>query len=188
MTTLSATTTLPAGLTAGTYAIDPSHSEVGFVARHAMVTKVRGRFTEVEGTLTFGDDVQSSTATATIGVASVSTGSPDRDGHLRGADFFDAEQFPTITFATTGVRVDGDAYVLDGDLTIKGVTRSISLPVEFEGVATDPFGHQRAGFSASTVVEREDWGLTWNAALETGGVLVSKKITLQLDISAIKQA
>ena len=188
MTTLSTETTLPAGLTAGTYAIDPSHSEVGFVARHAMVTKVRGRFTEVEGTLTFGNDVESSTAVATIQAASVTTGSADRDGHLKSADFFDVEQYPTITFAASGVRADGDAYVLDGNLTIKDVTRPVSLPVQFEGVATDPFGNQRAGFSASTVIEREHWGLTWNAALETGGVLVSKKITLQLDISAIKQA
>ncbi len=188
MTSLSTATTLPAGMTAGTYAIDPAHSEVGFVARHAMVTKVRGRFTEVEGTLTFGDDVESSTATATIKTASVITGSADRDGHIKGADFFDVEKYPTITFAATGVRADGGAYVLDGNLTIKDVTRPVSLPVQFEGVATDPFGNQRAGFSASTVVEREDWGLTWNAALETGGVLVSKKVTLQLDISAIKQA
>ena len=188
MTTLSSATTLPAGLTAGTYTIDPAHSEVGFVARHAMVTKVRGRFTEVEGTLTFGDDVASSSATATIRTGSVTTGSPDRAGHHKGADLVDVERYPTITFAGTGVRVDGDTYVLDGNLTIKDVTRPVSLPVHFEGVATDPFGNQRAGFSASTVVEREDWGLTWNAALETGGVLVSKKVTLQLDISAIKRA
>ncbi len=185
---ITATSTLPAGLVAGTYVIDPAHTEVGFVARHAMVTKVRGRFTEVEGTLTFGDTVQESTATATIQAASVSTGNPDRDGHIKSADFFDVETFPTITFAATGVRADGDGYLLEGDLTIKDVTRAVSLPVEFEGVATDPFGNQRAGFSASTVVEREEWGLTWNAALETGGVLVSKRITLQLDVSAIKRA
>ncbi len=179
---------LPSGLVAGTYVIDPAHTEVGFVARHAMVTKVRGRFTDVEGTLTFGETVEDASATATVQVASVTTGSPDRDGHLRSADFFDAETFPTITFATTGVRADGDTYVLDGDLTIRDVTRAVSLPVEFEGVATDPFGNQRAGFSASTDVERDDFGLTWNAALETGGVLVGKKVKLQLDISAIKQA
>lgn len=184
----TATSTLPTGLVAGTYVIDPAHTEVGFVARHAMVTKVRGRFTDVVGTLTFGETVEESTATATIQVASVATGSPDREGHLKSADFFDVETYPTITFAATGVRAEGDGYLLDGDLTIKDVTQAVSLPVEFEGVATDPFGNQRAGFSASTDVEREEWGLTWNAALETGGVLVSKKIKLQLDISAIKQA
>lgn len=188
MASVSTGTTLPAGLTSGTYTIDPAHTDVGFVARHAMVTKVRGRFTEVEGSVTFGDDIASSTAAATIQAASVTTGSADRDGHLRSGDFFDVEQHPTITFAASGVRADGDDYVLDGDLTIKGVTRPVSLDVEFEGVATDPYGNQRAGFSASTDVEREDWGLTWNAALETGGVLVSKRIKLQLDISAIKQA
>lgn len=181
-------TQLPTGLVPGTYVIDPSHSEVGFVARHAMVTKVRGRFSEFEGTLTIGDTVEQSSATATIKAASVSTGSADRDAHLASPDFFDAAAYPDITFAATGVRVDGDAYELTGDLTIKGTTRPVTLPVEFEGVATDPFGNQRAGFSASTDVEREHWGLTWNAALETGGVLVSKKIKLQLDISAIKQA
>ena len=187
-TTTTTATALPAGLVPGTNAIDPSHSEVGFVARHAMVTKVRGRFTDVEGTLTIGETVEQSTATATIRTASVSTGSADRDGHLVSPDFFDAATYPEITFVATGVHADGDDYVLTGDLTIKDVTKAVSLPVEFEGVATDPFGNQRAGFSASTDVEREQWGLSWNAALETGGVLVSKKIKLQLDISAIKQA
>jgi polyisoprenoid-binding protein YceI len=191
MTTTTSTgtgTQLPAGLVPGTYVIDPSHSEVGFVARHAMVTKVRGRFAEVEGTLTIGETVEQSSATATIKAASVSTGSADRDGHLVSPDFFDAATYPDITFVATGVRVDGGDFELTGDLTIKGVSKPVALPVEFEGVATDPFGNQRAGFSASTDVEREEWGLTWNAALETGGVLVSKKIKLQLDISAIKQA
>ncbi len=187
-TTTTTATALPQGLVAGTYAIDASHSEVGFVARHAMVTKVRGRFTDVEGTLTIGDTVEASTATATIRTASVSTGSADRDGHLTSPDFFDAATYPEITFVATGVQTVGGEHVLTGDLTIKDVTKPVSLPVEFEGVATDPFGNQRAGFSASTDVEREEWGLTWNAALETGGVLVSKKIKLQLDISAIKQA
>lgn len=181
-------TSLPTGLHTGTYAIDPSHSEVGFTARHAMVTKVRGRFPELEGTLVFGDDVASSSASATIQVASVSTSSPDRDTHLRGADFFDAEKYPTITFTSTGVRPDGDDYKLDGLLTIKDVTKPVTIDVEFGGVATDPFGNQRAGFSGEVEVEREEFGLTWNAALETGGVLVSKKVKLFLDIAAIKQA
>ncbi|HZI98183.1 MAG TPA: YceI family protein [Actinomycetales bacterium] len=184
----TSTQTLPVGLTTGTYVIDPSHTEVGFVARHAMVTKVRGRFTEVEGTLSFGDDAEASSAEATIKTASVSTGSPDRDGHLTSADFFDVEQYPAITFRSKGVQPDGDTYVLTGDLTIKDVTKAVRMPVEFGGAATDPFGNERAGFSAELDVDREDWGLTWNAALETGGVLVSKKIKLTLDVSAIKQA
>ena len=188
MTAQPALTTLPQGLVPGTYAVDPSHSEVGFVARHAMVTKVRGRFTELEGTLVFGDGVEDSSATATLQVASVSTGSADRDGHLRSGDFFDAETYPTIAFRSTAVRAEDGGYVLDGELTIKDVTRAVSFPVEFEGTATDPFGFERAGFSGSLQVDREDWGLTWNAALETGGVLVSKKVTLSLDISAVKQA
>lgn len=191
MTDTTSTTTatqLPEGLVPGTYAIDASHSEVGFVARHAMVTKVRGRFTEVEGSLTFGDSVETSSANATIGAASVTTGSEQRDGHLQSPDFFDVATYPTITFASTGVRAEGGEFVLEGDLTIKDVTKRVTVPVEFEGTATDPFGNQRAGFSAAFDVDREDWGLTWNAALETGGVLVSKKVKLQLDISAIKQA
>lgn len=187
-TTTTTATPLPEGLVAGTYAIDASHSEVGFVARHAMVTKVRGRFTEVEGTITFADSVEASSATATISAASVTTGSEQRDGHLQSPDFFDVATYPSITFTSTGVRAEGGEFVLEGDLTIKDVTKRVTVPVEFEGTATDPFGNQRAGFSAAFDVDREDWGLTWNAALETGGVLVSKKVKLQLDISAIKQA
>ena len=176
-------------ITSGTYTIDPSHSEVGFVARHAMVTKVRGWFRDVTGTITVADDFAASSATATMKVDSVDTGNADRDGHLKSADFFDAEKNPEITFVSTGVKdVKGDEFVLVGDLTIKGITKSVELEAEFNGSATDPFGNARIGFSAETEVEREDFGLTWNAALETGGVLVSKKIKLVLDISAIKQA
>lgn len=187
-TTTTTATQLPEGLVPGTYAIDASHSEVGFVARHAMVTKVRGRFTEVEGSITFADSVEASSANATIAAASVTTGSEQRDGHLQSPDFFDVATYPSITFASTAVRAEGGEFVLEGDLTIKDVTKRVTVPVEFEGTATDPFGNQRAGFSAAFDVDREDWGLTWNAALETGGVLVSKKVKLQLDISAIKQA
>jgi polyisoprenoid-binding protein YceI len=176
-------------ITPGTYVIDPSHSEVGFVARHAMVTKVRGWFRTVEGTITVAENFADSTATATMAVDSVDTGNADRDAHLKSADFFDAATTPDITFTATGIRdIDGDEFVLDGDLTIKGITKPVSLEAEYNGSATDPFGNARVGFSAETEVEREDWGLTWNAALETGGVLVSKKIKLTLDISAIKQA
>lgn len=177
------------GLTPGTYVIDPSHSEVGFTARHAMVTKVRGTFRTVAGTITVADDFTASSATATLAVASVDTGNADRDAHLTSPDFFDAATHPDITFTSTGISdVDGDDFVLEGELTIKGVTKPVRLAAEYEGAATDPFGNQRVGFSASTEVEREDWGLTWNAALETGGVLISKKVKLTLDLSAIKQA
>lgn len=174
---------------AGTYAIDPSHTEVSFVARHAMVTKVRGYFRDVEGQVVVADDFAASTASATMKVASVDTGNEDRDAHLKSADFFDADTTPEITFVSTGIKdVQGDDFVLVGDLTIKGITKPVELKAEYEGTAQDPFGNTRIGFSATTEVEREDWGLTWNAALETGGVLVSKKITLALDVSAIKQA
>lgn len=176
-------------LAAGTYVIDASHTEVGFVARHAMVTKVRGYFRDVAGSITVGDDFASSSATATMQVASVDTGSADRDGHIKSADFFDVDNNPTITFTSTGIaNVSGNEFDLVGDLTILGVTKPVTLKAEYEGTAQDPFGNVRAGFSASTVVEREDWGLSWNAPLETGGVLVSKKITLNLEVSAIKQA
>ena len=187
MTTLSTETTLPAGLTAGTYAIDPSHSEVGFVARHAMVTKVRGRFTEVEGTLTFGNDVESSTAVATIQAASVTTGSADRDGHLKSADFFRTDEFPAMTFRSTRAEsLGGDDYRVTGDLSILGVTKPITIDLEFNGAAKDPFGNERVGFEGKATILRSEWGLTWNAALETGGFLVSDKIKLNFDISAIR--
>jgi polyisoprenoid-binding protein YceI len=176
-------------ITPGTYVIDPSHSEVGFVARHAMVAKVRGYFRTVEGQIVVADEFANSSATATMKVDSVDTGNGDRDGHLKSADFFDAESFPEITFTSTGIRdINAEEFVLDGNLTIKGITKPVSLEAEYNGAATDPFGNERIGFSAETDVDREDWGLTWNAALETGGVLVSKKIKLTLDISAIKQA
>ena len=174
---------------AGTYVIDPSHTEVSFVARHAMVTKVRGYFRDVEGQIVVAEDFAASSANATMKVASVDTGNEDRDAHLKSADFFDADTTPEITFVSTGIKdVQGDDFVLVGDLTIKGITKPVELKVTYEGTAQDPFGNIRIGFSAKTEVEREDWGLTWNAALESGGVLVSKKITLALDVSAIKQA
>ena len=175
-------------ITPGSYTIDPSHSEVGFVARHAMVTKVRGSFRDLAGEIVVADDFSASSARATMQVASIDSGNSDRDGHLRSADFFDAETHPEITFVSTGVRdVSGDEFVLVGELTIKGVTRTVELAAEYEGSAQDPFGNTRIGFTASTEVDREEWGLTWNAGLETGGVLVSKKIVLNLEVSAIQQ-
>ena len=179
---------LPTGLQSGTYVIDASHSEVGFTARHAMVTKVRGRFSDLEGTIVIGTDEASSSATASIKTTSIDTGSPDRDAHLRSGDFFDVATYPEITFRSTDVRGSGEDYQVDGELTIKGVTRPVTLDVDFGGVATDPFGNVRVGFSGIVTVNRKDFGLTWNAALETGGVLVSDKVTLTIDVSAIKQA
>lgn len=184
-TAASSTAVIPAG----TYVIDPAHTEVGFIARHAMVTKVRGYFRDVAGSITVAEQLADSSATATMQAASVDTGNADRNAHLLSADFFDVEAHPEITFASTAVKdVDGTEFTLVGDLTIMGVTKPVELEVEYQGTAQDPFGNTRAGFSAQTVVEREQWGLTWNAALEAGGVLVSKKVTLTLDISAIKQA
>jgi polyisoprenoid-binding protein YceI len=172
----------------GAYALDPSHSRIGFVARHAMVTKVRGSFTDLEGSGHFDlDNPSNSNAELVISVDSVDTGSDDRNDHLRGADFFDAETFPEIRFTSTSVeKVGGSTFRLTGDLTIKGVTKPVTVDLDFEGPALDPFGNQRVGFEGRAVVNRKDWGLTWNAALETGGLLVSEKITLEFDVSAIR--
>ena len=173
----------------GTWTIDPSHTRLGFVARHAMVTKVRGSFDDVAGTLVIdAANPTASTAEVTVALASVNTGSADRDGHLRSPDFFDVENHTAMTFTSTGVKQDGDDFVMLGDLTIKGVTRPVELELEPNGVATDPFGNVRAGFEGETEISRKDFGLTWNVALETGGVLVSDKVKIQLDVSAIKQA
>ncbi|MEV3988850.1 YceI family protein [Streptomyces sp. NPDC049837] len=174
----------------GTYTIDPSHSGVGFTARHAMVTNVRGTFTEYEGTLDLdGSDPAASGAAIDVKIASIDTGSADRDAHLRSADFFDAEQFPLMTFRSTSAEaLGGTDYRITGDLTIKGVTKPITIDLEFNGAAKDPFGNERVGFEGKAELLRSEWGLTWNAALETGGVLVSDKIKLTFEISAIKNA
>jgi polyisoprenoid-binding protein YceI len=173
---------------AGTYVIDPTHTTIGFVARHLMVTKVRGAFREYAGTITIGQDVASSTAEATIQAASIDTGTADRDAHLRSGDFFDAETYPTLRFANAKVvKQDGDDFVVEGDLTIKDVTRTVSLKVELDGVANDPFGNTKLAVTAKTEIDREDFGLTWNVALESGGVLVSKKITIEIEAQAVLQ-
>ena len=181
------TTTIPTSLT-GTYAIDPAHSRIGFVARHAMVTKVRGSFNEFEGTGYFdAEDPTRSHLRLTIKAASIDTRNADRDAHLRGNDFFDMEQHPEITFASTAVeQVDGETYRVTGDLTIKGVTKPVTFDVEYTGSAVDPFGNQRIGLEGSVTINRKDWGVSWNAALEAGGVLVSEKVTLEFEVSAIR--
>jgi len=173
-------------LTPGTWTIDASHSTVGFVARHLMITKVRGRFTNVTGAVTVAPNVLDSVVTADVDLASVDTGDDKRDGHLRSADFFDVETFPSMTFESHGVKEEHGSYALFGDLTIKGVTRQVELDLEFDGVNTDPWGGTRASFSAEGEINRKDWGLEWNVALESGGVLVSEKIKLTLDIQLVK--
>ncbi len=173
----------------GDYTVDTSHSRLGFVARHAMVTKVRGQFDAFSATARVdAEHPSASTIELSIDAASVTTGSPDRDGHLRSADFFDVENYPTWTFRSTDVARDGDEWTVTGDLTIKDVTRPVTIEFEETGSAIDPFGNTRVGFEGGVTVNRKDWGLTWNAALETGGVLVSEKVKLELDISAIKNA
>ena len=172
----------------GTYALDPTHTRIGFVARHAMVTKVRGSFNEFEGTAVLdGDDVSRSTASVTITAASIDTRQAQRDAHLRSNDFLAMDEFPTITFTSTAARRTGEAeFELDGDLTIKGVTRSVTIPFTYEGTAKDPFGNTRLGFEGSIVINRKDFGVNYNAVLETGGVMISEKVTLEFEVSAVK--
>jgi polyisoprenoid-binding protein YceI len=169
----------------GTFAIDAAHSSVSFVARHLMVTKVRGSFPEVSGTITLGEDPLASSVDVTIATASITTGSPDRDGHVKGADFLDVENYPAITFVSTGVKgFKKGEFVLVGDLTIHGVTKQVELDAEFDGMLVNPWGKETVSFSATTEIDREDFGMTWNVALETGGVLVSKKIKIEISAQA----
>jgi polyisoprenoid-binding protein YceI len=189
--TMTTLTTAPAlAELTGSWTIDAAHSRIGFVARHAMVTKVRGSFNEFEGGAVLdASNPASSTARITIQAKSIDTRNGQRDEHLRSNDFFAMDEYPTITFGSTGVEQTGEAeFSLTGDLTIKGVTKAVTIPFSFEGTATDPFGNLRAGFEGSTVVNRKDWGINFNAGLEAGGVLVSEKITLEFEISAIKSA
>ncbi|WP_406283753.1 YceI family protein [Streptomyces sp. NBC_00209] len=174
----------------GDYAIDPAHSSIGFTVRHAMVTNVRGSFADHEGSLKLdGSDPAGSTASIDVRIASVDTGIKDRDGHLVSGDFFDAEKFPLMTFRSTSAeQLGGDKYRVTGDLTIKDVTRPLAIDLEFNGSAKDVYGNERVGFEGGAEILRSDWGLTWNAALETGGVMVSDKVKLTFDISAIKAA
>jgi polyisoprenoid-binding protein YceI len=185
---MSTTTAVPTELVAGTWTIDASHSEAGFSVRHAGISKVRGTVAITEGTIVVGDHLTVTSVTATLDPSTISTGDAGRDGHLKSADFFDVEQFATWTFASTSVRADGNDYTIVGDLTIHGVTKSVELETEFNGTAVDPYNNLRAGFSASTTISRKEFGLTWNAALEAGGVLVSDKVVISIDIAAIKQA
>lgn len=187
--TMSATRTvddieLPAP---GTWAVDPGHAEVGFVGRHLRLTKVRGRFTGVDGSIVIADDIRESTIEVVIDMASVSSGDQSRDDHLRSPDFFDVENHPTATFRSRNILAEGSAGQIIGELTIKGVTRPITLGVSYLGHATDPWGGERAVFSADAAINREDWDLTWNMLLETGGLLVSKEIRLEIEVELIRQ-
>lgn len=172
---------------AGTWEIDPAHSSVEFSVRHLMVAKVKGRFTSFRGTLEIADDPLDSRVEATVDLASIDTHDEKRDAHLRSPDFFDVERYPEMTFVSRRVRDDGDHYVVEGDLSLHGVTRPVTLDLEPEGVGVDPWGNVRAGFSASTVINRKDFGLDWNVALETGGVLVGDKVNVSLEIEAVRQ-
>ncbi|GAB3198601.1 YceI family protein [Nocardioides hungaricus] len=173
----------------GDYTIDPTHTRIGFSARHAMVTTVRGQFTEFAGTAHVdAANPENSNVELTIQTASIDTGVADRDAHLRSADFFSADENKEITFSSTKVERDGEDWVITGDLSINGVTKSVTVPFEFAGSAKDPFGNLRIGFEGGTAINRKDYGVTWNAALETGGVLVSEKVKLEFDVSAIRNA
>jgi polyisoprenoid-binding protein YceI len=184
------TPTAPAAQTAATWTIDPAHSVVELAVKHMMFSTVKGRFRNVAGTIALNEaDLSASSVTAEIEAASIDTGETARDGHLRSADFLDAETFPTITFRSTEVVPRGRGrFIVVGDLTLHGVTREVSLEAELVGTGTDPWGGQRAGFAASTTINRRDFGLTWNQALEAGGVLVSDQVKISLEIQATSQA
>jgi polyisoprenoid-binding protein YceI len=187
LTTAATETTIP-GYEAGTWTIDPIHSEVGFSVRHMMVSKVRGRFSTFSGQVITGDDPTQSAVTAEIDLASINTGQEQRDAHIRSADFFEVETYPTMTYKSRGVRVEDGEYVLDGDLTLKGITRSVPLRLELNGFGPDAYGGVRAGFTATGELNRRDFNVNFNAPMQNGGVVVADKITLNLEIEAVKEA
>jgi polyisoprenoid-binding protein YceI len=171
---------------AGLYNIDGAHTSVEFVGRHLMITKVRGRFGDVRGHITIAEEPEDSHVEVEIGAASLSSGNDDRDGHLKSADFFDVERYPTISFRSTAIRARrDDTWEVDGNLTVRDVTQPVTLQVDFDGADLSPFGDERIGFSAATDVNREDFGLTWNMALESGGLLVGKTARIELSVQAI---
>lgn len=173
---------------AGVWQIDRVHSSIEFVVRHLMVSKVRGRFADYSGTIQVADVPEQSSVEVTIQAASIDTREPQRDAHLRSPDFLDAERFPTLTFRSRSLEpLGGEQFRVHGDLTIRGVTRPVVLDAEFLGVTADPWGGLRAGFSATADIDREDYGLTWNQALETGGVLVGKKARIEIEVEAVRQ-
>lgn len=183
---VSVTSTIP-GYVAGTWDIDPVHSEVSFVARHMVVSKVRGRFDKFEGTLVTAEDPLQSSVEATIDVASINTNDAQRDAHVRSGDFFDVDNHPTMTFRSTGVRADGGDYLLDGELTIRGVTKPVTLTVEVNGFTPDPFGGTRTGFSATTEINRQDFGVSYNGPIPgaNNAMILSDKITINIEVEAV---
>ena len=179
------TTTEIPGYKAGTWTIDATHSEVGFSVRHMMVSKVRGKFGTFSGEFVTGESPLGSSVTATIDLGSIDTGNADRDGHIRSADFFETDTHTTMTFTSTGVRAKGDDFVLDGELTLKNVTKPVSLDLELGGFGPDAYGGYRAGFTATGEIKRSDFDVNFNAALETGGVVVGDKVQIQLEIEGV---
>jgi len=179
--------TIPGYLT-GTWDLDPSHSEIGFSVRHLMVSKVRGRFEQFSGSFVTADRPEDSSVEATIDLQSIDTNSPDRDAHLRSADFFHVEEHPTMTYRSTGIRADGDVWIVDGELSLHGVTRPVPLVLELNGFLPEsPFGDTRVGFSARGEINRDDFGINFNAPLEGGGVVVGNKIQIALEIEAVRR-
>jgi polyisoprenoid-binding protein YceI len=187
MTASTTATTIP-GYVAGTWTIDPVHSEIGFSARHMMVSKVRGKFSNFSGQIVTAEDPFKSSATAEIDLKSITTGNDQRDEHLRSADFFEVETYPTMTYRSTGARFEDGNYVLDGELTLKGITKRVPLVLELNGFGPDPYGGTRAGFTASGELNRSDFNVSFNAPLQNGGVVVGDKITLHLEIEAVLAA
>ena len=176
------------GYRAGTWILDPAHSEVTFSVRHMMISKVRGTFGVKSATLVAPENPLETAVTASVDVTSIDTNDENRDAHLRSADFFDTDEFPTMDFVSTGARVEGGDLFVDGNLSIRGVAKPVTFALDFGGFGQDPYGNYKAGASATTVINREDFGLTWNAALETGGVLVGKDVTITLDLQGSLQA
>jgi polyisoprenoid-binding protein YceI len=183
---VSEATAIP-GYVAGTWTIDPVHSEVGFTVRHLMVSKVRGRFEKFEGEIVTGDDILDTTATLTVDLNSINTGNEDRDNDLRSSNYFEADKYPTMTYRSRDLRVDGDKYVADGELTVKDITNPVDLQVEFHGIGPDPWGGTRAGLSATGEINRKDFGVTFDMPMEGGGLVVGDKIQINLEIEAILQ-
>ena len=185
MTATTTETGIP-GYEAATWTIDPVHSEVGFSVRHMMVSKVRGRFTRFSGEIVTAEDPTQSSVTAEIDLSSIHTGQEQRDEHIKSADFFEVETYPTMTYRSTGVKVEDGEYVLQGDLTLKGVTRTVPLKLELQGFGPDAYGGYRAGFTATGEINRRDFNVSFNAPLANGGVVVADKVQLQLEIEAVR--
>jgi polyisoprenoid-binding protein YceI len=176
------------GYVAGTWSVDPVHSEVGFVVRHMMVSKVRGKFRTFSGQIVTGADPLASSVTAEVDLDSIDTGAEQRDNHLRSADFFEVETYPTMTYRSTRISADGDDFVLHGQLTLKGVTKDVPLKLELNGFGPDPYGGTRAGFTATGEINRRDFGVNFGAVMDTGGAVVSDKVTIHLEIEAVLQS